>query len=149
MLKRVGARWTAYLRRYVLCVAVASVLWESAQMPLYTLWRTATPEELVADVLKCTAANILIATASLVAGLLLTGRTTRWRRLSVGTITATCVIGVGYTIYSEWMNVYVKGTWAYSDLMPIVPGLEVGVSPLVQWVVLPGVGILLAERWSR
>jgi len=118
-------------------------------MPLYSLWRTGTPEELVADVLTCTGANILIGTASLVSGLLLTGRITRWRRLSLGTIAATCAVGVGYTVYSEWVNVYVKGTWAYSDLMPLVPVLEVGVSPLAQWVVLPAVGIVLAERWSR
>lgn len=144
--------WTrrlAYLRTYVLVIAVASVVWESGQMPLYTLWRTGTPEELVLDVLTCTMANMAIATASLVAGILLTGPITRWERVSVGTLAITCLVGVGYTIYSEWMNVYVKGTWAYSDLMPIVPGLDVGASPLVQWIVLPSVAILFAERWSR
>lgn len=143
------ARRLAYVRTYVLVIAVASVLWESAQMPLYTLWRTGTPEELVVDVLKCTVANILIATASLAVGLLVSGRMTRWARASVGTLIVTCLAGVGYTIYSEWVNVYVKRTWAYSDLMPIVPELDVGASPLVQWVVLPSVGILFAERWSR
>ena len=52
----------------------------------------------------------------------------------------------GYTVYSEWLNVYVKGTWAYSDLMPIVPGLEVGLSPLIQWIVLPTFGILMVQH---
>lgn len=141
--------WLTYLCVYVVCIAIASVLWESAQMPLYTLWRTATPEEFVTDVLICTAANVFIAVLSLAVGLLLSGRMKRWARTSVGTLVITCMAGVGYTIYSEWVNVYETGAWAYSDLMPIVPGLEVGLSPLVQWVVLPSVGIFLAERWSR
>ncbi len=52
----------------------------------------------------------------------------------------------GYTVYSEWLNVYVKGTWAYSDLMPIVPGLEVGLSPLIQWIVVPTFEILMVQH---
>ncbi len=148
MLSREWTQRVAYLRTYVLCVAVASVLWESAQMPLYTLWENGTAGEFAADVLKCTGANIVIATSSLMASFLLTSRMRRWERASVRTVLATCLFGVGYTVYSEWVNVYVRGTWAYSDLMPIVPGLDVGLSPLIQWVVLPSVGILVAEHWS-
>ena len=118
-------------------------------MPLYTLWRTGTIEDLVGDVLKCTAANILIATFGLTTAILLTGWNKRWVGAPVGTALVACFVGVSYTIYSEWVNVYVRGTWAYSDLMPIIPVLGVGVSPLVQWIVLPSMGILLAERWSR
>lgn len=135
-----------YLRSYVLSVAAASVLWESGHMPLYTLWETATPGELARDVLICTGVNIVIATASLAVGLLLASRVTRRAHALATTLAATCAVGIGYTIYSEWVNVYVKGTWAYSGIMPILPGLEVGLSPLVQWIVLPSVGILVAER---
>lgn len=115
-------------------------------MPLYTLWRTGSPQELVADVLICTAANIVIATASLVAALLLTTRMTRPARASLGVLVITCVIAVGYTIYSEWMNVYVRGSWAYSDVMPIVPYLKVGLSPLVQWIVMPTTALFFVDR---
>ena len=50
---------------YVLTVAVCSVIWEAAQMPLYTLWETGNSLDIVADVSKCTGVNIVIATVSL------------------------------------------------------------------------------------
>ena len=36
--------------------------------------------------------------------------------------------------------------WTYSPLMPVVPGLGVGLSPLVQWLVLPPLLIWLVRR---
>ena len=36
--------------------------------------------------------------------------------------------------------------WSYSPLMPVVPGLGVGLSPLVQWLVLPPLLIWLVRR---
>ena len=36
--------------------------------------------------------------------------------------------------------------WSYSALMPVVPGIGVGLSPLVQWLVLPPLVIWLLRR---
>ncbi len=36
----------------------------------------------------------------------------------------------------EWHAVR-AGRWAYSDLMPIVPLLQVGLAPVLQWLVVP------------
>lgn len=36
--------------------------------------------------------------------------------------------------------------WSYSPLMPVVPGLGVGLSPRVQWLVLPPLLIGLVRR---
>ncbi len=48
-------------------------------------------------------------------------------------------LGVGYTIYSEIMNVRIKGTWGYTDLMPTVPVIDVGGMPVLQWILIPPV----------
>ena len=48
-----------------------------------------------------------------------------------------------YTIFSEWLNIVIRKSWAYSDLMPVVPVISIGLSPLVQWIIVPG----LAMRW--
>lgn len=40
--------------------------------------------------------------------------------------------GAGYTIYSEWFNVDVRGSWAYTDLMPVVPVIGTTLAPLLQ-----------------
>lgn len=38
------------------------------------------------------------------------------------------------------------GRWAYSDLMPIVPVAGVGLSPLIQLLILPWISMVVAKR---
>jgi hypothetical protein len=59
---------------------------------------------------------------------------------------AAVMIGVGYTVYSEWFNVYVRGAWSYSDLMPLIPWTGVGLSPVLQWFVVPIAGLVWIRR---
>ncbi|MFA5940605.1 MAG: hypothetical protein WC809_14710 [Sinimarinibacterium sp.] len=40
-----------------------------------------------------------------------------------------------------------SGRWRYSALMPIVPGIGVGLLPLLQLMVLPALALRLAQRW--
>ena len=49
------------------------------------------------------------------------------------------MLGAGLVIASamEWVAVHVLHRWAYTDLMPVVPGLEIGVIPVLQMLVLP------------
>ena len=54
--------------------------------------------------------------------------------------------GVGYTVFSEWLNTAVRGSWAYADAMPIVPWLGIGLAPLLQWIVVPCVAFWLVRR---
>jgi hypothetical protein len=51
---------------------------------------------------------------------------------------------MAYTAWSEWRNVYVAGNWGYTAGMPLLFGI--GLSPLLQWLVLPPVTVL-AHRW--
>lgn len=52
--------------------------------------------------------------------------------------------GVIITIVLEALNVYGLGRWAYSPLMPVVFGI--GLTPVLQWLVLPPVTLWLARR---
>jgi hypothetical protein len=49
--------------------------------------------------------------------------------------------GVAYTAYSEWRNVHQLGSWAYTSAMPLV--YDIGLTPLLQWIVVPALGILI------
>ena len=60
--------------------------------------------------------------------------------------TASLALGLGYTIFSEWLNTSVRGSWVYSDLMPIVPLLGTGLAPFLQWIVVPLVAMWIAIR---
>lgn len=54
----------------------------------------------------------------------------------------TIIIGIGYTVYSEWVNTAVRKTWQYSNLMPTLPVLGTGLSPFIQWLIVPSIAFL-------
>jgi len=33
----------------------------------------------------------------------------------------------------------IKSTWGYTDLMPLIPIVDIGVTPLLQWLLIPPV----------
>jgi hypothetical protein len=139
------ARWLTALRRYLAIVTIGNLTWEFLHMPLYTLWETGTAGEIVFAAVHCTGGDILIALASLMAALLLVGNSDWPRHRFMPSAVLTIAFGFGYTIFSEWLNIEVRGTWAYSDLMPVLPWLKTGLSPVAQWLVIP----ILAFRSIR
>ena len=146
--------WLIVLRWYLIMLGFGNLVWEFAHLPLYTIWRTGSRGDIVFAAVHCTGGDILIGTASLVLGLVLGGGgwpNARAAYLRVAVLTIG--FGVAYTIFSEWLNVVVRKSWDYSSFMPIVPGMNVGLSPLLQWVVVPVAGFWLAGRscvnWGR
>ena len=139
--------WLSAIRRYLAVITVGNLLWEFAHMPLYMLWRTGTVGEIVSAALHCTGGDVLIATASLVFALVAVGSPAwpreRFRPVAVAAI----ALGLGYTVFSEWLNIEVRQTWAYSELMPTLPWLGTGLSPLAQWLVVPA--LAFRAVWPR
>jgi len=137
--------WLPLIRRYLLAIAVGNLVWEFAQLPLYTIWRTGTAGEIVFAAVHCTGGDILIAATALVGALVVAGHRswplTRYRTVAVIAVVA----GLLYTIFSEWMNTEVRGTWAYTELMPRIPPLGSGLAPIAQWLIIPP----LAFWWAR
>ena len=139
--------WLGAIRVLLLASTIAHLVWEVVQLPLYTIWWNGTAAEIAFAVLHCTAGDLLIMTSSLVAALVVFGQgwpssETSFRNVMLTTIT----IGVGYTIYSEWVNVNVRGTWAYTAAMPLVPPFGTGLLPLLQWIVIPGLAFFIVRR---
>jgi hypothetical protein len=128
-----------------------NLAWETAQLPLYTLWSEAAAGTIAFSVAHCTAGDIAIGAAALIMVLILAREGAlaqwRWRRIAVGTALA----GAAYTVFSEWNNTAILGSWAYSELMPMfkVAGVDIGLSPLMQWLVLPPLALYLARRAVR
>lgn len=136
--------WLNALRHYLSAIALGNLVWEFAHMPLYTLWETGRPREIAFAALHCTGGDILIATSALLVALFLFG-SSQWpeagfRRVGLVAI----LIGLGYTVFSEWFNIEIRQAWAYRDLMPVIPVLGVGLSPIAQWTILP----VLAFWWT-
>ena len=138
--------WLVMLRAYLVWTVIAHLAWEIVQLPLYTIWTEATLAYNAFAVVHCTAGDIIIAGAALAVALMFAGRGP-WpaERFGAVLVVATTT-GVAYTIYSEWLNTGVRLSWAYAESMPVVPVLGTGLTPLVQWLVLPPLGLWLCRR---
>ena len=139
--------WLWALRILLVISAAAHLAWEVIQLPLYTIWWTGTAAEIAFAVLHCTAGDLVIMTSSLVAALVLFGQGWPYSETSFRNVMlATIVAGVAYTVYSEWLNVDVRGSWTYTAWMPRIPPLGTGLAPLLQWILVPGLAFVIVGR---
>jgi suppressor for copper-sensitivity B len=130
--------------RYIAAIAAGNLLWEILQLPLYSLWRLSSAAYLAFAALHCWVGDMMIASVALGAAILVTGRS--WPSRHYGRTAALAVLfGVAYTVFSEWLNVTVRGSWTYAPVMPRVPPLGTGLSPLLQWLVVPAAAFI----WAR
>lgn len=134
------SNWLGALRNYAVASTVLHFVWEVLQLPLYTIWTTGTFFEIAFAVLHCTAGDLMIASLSLLIALLTVGHVMWPSEKFAAVMAAALAIGIGYTVYSEWMNTTVRKTWEYSELMPTVPLLGTGLAPLMQWMIVPTIG---------
>jgi hypothetical protein len=134
------------LRAYLLVVLAANLTWETAQLPLYTIWATGTTREIVVAVAHCTGGDLLIAIASLTLALVLAGPRSWPGDGHLRIAALTILFGAGYTVFSEHLNIVARESWAYSDLMPVLPVIGTGISPLLQWIAIPVAALWLARR---
>ena len=98
------SRFAVAIGRYLMATAVADLLWEFAQMPLYTLWQAGAPGQIIFAGLHCTAGDIVIAAVALSLALVVLGPPEwpgrRYQSVGAGSI----AIGLGYTIFSASLN---------------------------------------------
>jgi hypothetical protein len=142
-----GPVWPIAVRRYLVGSAILHLIWEVLQLPLYTVWSEPIANQAFA-VLHCTVGDVMIAALALLTALALlapsgwphSGTRAVWLLL--------LILGLGYTVYSEWLNVSVRRSWAYGPLMPTLPLTGTGLSPLLQWMIVPTLVIRMAiARW--
>lgn len=141
--------WLHAARHYFAVLLVAHTIWEIAQLPLYTIWHSATLPQMAFAVAHCTAGDLLIGMSTLLLAVILVGNPGWPQRRFVRVALATVAIGVAYTIYSEWLNVDVRGAWAYAPAMPRLPWLGTGLAPFAQWLVIPALAFWRLARLRR
>ncbi len=135
--------WQAGL--YLLIAAIGDLTWEAVQIPLYTIWWTGTARQNLVAVVHCTGGDVLITTATLLIATLfawLRG----WNPFGLKMVGTAIVLGIAYTIMSEWLNVEVWGNWSYTAAMPVLPWIGTGLAPVLQWAVVPGFAFAISRR---
>jgi hypothetical protein len=142
-----GARgaWPSALRRYFAASVVGNLIWEFAQLPLYTIWHQGSAREIAFAAIHCTGGDVLIAGTALITALMIFGNAS-WPRGRFHVVASVTILGgLAYTIFSEWLNTEIRGSWAYSEWMPTLPLIGAGLSPFAQWIIVP----VIALWWSR
>tara|TARA_R110002049_G_scaffold199400_1_gene369513 strand:- start:328 stop:600 length:273 start_codon:yes stop_codon:yes gene_type:complete len=56
-------------------------------------------------------------------------------------------IGGAGAILGEWRHLS-EGNWSYTEAMPVLPVVEVGLTPLLQFIILPILIYLLANAYT-
>lgn len=141
-----GGAALAMAGRYLALLLIANLTWEVAQLPLYTLWAERSPVEIGQAVVHCTFGDVVTGAVSLSAAWLMT-RVHSWPEQGfVQVAIVTTVFGVGATVVLEWLNVELWRTWSYATAMPRLPPLGTGLSPVLQWLLLPTLCLLAARR---
>lgn len=145
---QVASAWLRGLRIYLAVILAGNLVWEFLHLPLYTIWRTGSLREQAFAAFHCTLGDLLIAVSTLILALVIAGDSFWPMRRAWQVAALTILFGVGYTIYSEWLNISVRAAWAYSEWMPVITvgKFQIGVSPLLQWVVIPAAAAWIAHR---
>ncbi len=139
-----GQNWIRVLRRYILFSALGHLIWETGHIPLYTIWVEDSWREIGFAILHCTGGDLLIAMSTMLLSLFVVG-SSAWPFERVRWVLGVALIlGVTYTVFSEWLNIVIRAAWAYRDIMPVVPVLDAGLTPLLQWVVVPSTAYMAA-----
>lgn len=132
----------------IFVVAVAlNYLWEVAQAPLYvgledwsSVWR------------HCFAAALgdgILIWVILVVGWAIFNRFDWYVSSSGRALSFTLVAGLCIGIGVEWVAVHILSRWAYTASMPLLPGLNVGLVPVLQMLLLPPLIFRIVGRWAR
>lgn len=127
--------------------AAANFPWEMAHSLLYRGWREATwQQHLACCGLASLADGAGIAAIFGVGALVF--RDGRWtRQCSAPRLGLAAALGLTGAVVTEQLALRLDW-WAYGPAMPRVPGTRLGVSPLVQFLVLPlGVLFGVLPRW--
>jgi hypothetical protein len=122
---------------------VLNWLWEMAQMPAYTELAGRRWSDTLVPCTVATAGDVgltfvVYGVGALAAGRLSWGEAKKWNVYA-----AAAILGALIAIAIEWRAAR-TGRWSYTEDMPIVPGLGVGLWPLLQLVVLTPLSIWIA-----
>jgi hypothetical protein len=137
--------WLVYLSSS----ASLHALWELAHSPLYTLWHFGSFEQIASDIAQCTVGDVLIAGAAVFAGRWVSRRSSWAIGNHVVFAIATVLAGILLTVAIESASVHLLGRWVYDPEMPLLPIFLIGISPLLQWLIVPAAVLWLTFRAVR
>lgn len=123
--------------------------WEFLQVPFFKGLPKSGHWE---GIITCTRATVGDALITLIAFWAMTAIwRDRWWFMRANALQVTVFAGIGLLITVVLEHLATRSThalwgWRYSDIMPVVPGIGVGLTPLLQWLVLPPLVVWFSRR---
>lgn len=143
--------YTAFLKRALTIFIIGSAVnypWEVGQIIFYDV--SGTLAEIARHCLVPSLGDGLLVLVIYMSGLI------AFRRLdwtdTPSPVSYILMLGVGLLVALaiEWLGVSVLERWRYSELMPLVPMLNIGILPILQMLLLPALIFhLVARRFKR
>jgi len=127
-----------HFRQLGLIFGVAALVnypWELAQSPLYA--GTATWGVNLWHCLVASLGDGVLVLAIFAAGLIALRRMDWYEEPGAQGYIVMLLAGLAIALAVEWGAVHVAQRWAYTDQMPRIPGLDIGIVPVAQMLVLP------------
>ncbi len=121
-------------------------VWEMLQTPLFAEMPTMAHWPATLFCLRATVGDVAIAVVAFGTVAALDGRRGWFLDPSRRSIVTYLACGVLLTIVLELHAVFWARRWSYSDLMPVIPALGVGLVPILQWIALPLATLFLLQR---
>jgi hypothetical protein len=124
-------------------------VWEMLQAPLFSGMRTIGHEQAIWICTRATAGDVSLALAAYGCAAL-AQRDTFWvvRPAARGWL-AYLLPGLAVTLLFEYLGTGPLERWAYGNRMPTLPVVGTGLSPFLQWLVLPPLAAWLTARDVR
>ena len=120
--------------------------WEFLQVPFYEQMPYLGHWEAIIFCTRATFGDVLISLGAFWAAALIF-RNRNWIRSPNGAVLVVFIaVGLAVTVVLEWHATTVAERWQYSDAMPTLPLLGTGLSPVLQWIILPLLTVWLARR---
>jgi hypothetical protein len=120
--------------------------WEFLQVPLFEGMQDAPHWEAILICTQAALGDAVILVAAY-AAVSIAARSRQWILAPTWRdVAAFVAFGLAATILLEWINTGPLDRWSYSPAMPVIPILDVGLSPLVQWMLLPPALLWIVRR---
>ena len=139
-------RWGWFIAATVSASFILNEIWEMAQMSAY-LETAGYPWKSTLE--RCTRAalgDVIIVSGIYLTGALVAGALRWGLRGRSSMFATTALVGLTYAVVVENLGL-AAGRWSYTERMPVVPVLGVGLWPLLQMTLLPPLVFLLAKWW--
>jgi hypothetical protein len=143
---RPAGRWEAPELPVSYFSFVLHFVWEFVQVPTYTGMAELPHWEAIKLCLSATFGDVGFALTAFWVACLAARRRDWILRPTRFSATIFVAVGIVLTVGFEYYYTNISLRWTYSELMPLVPPLGTGLSPLLQWFVVPLLVIWLTRR---